>query len=126
MFPAVRGTLTGLKGALNADSTCMQSLEPLVTSLSFDSVTVAPGGVYSATFSGVNLSGQTYFDVRFLTPGSSAEQEALNWQVGTTAPHTVPSTLASGDYSVIAVRAHKEIADHSVSYVPVSASITVR
>jgi len=120
------GTLAGLKGALNADSTCMQGLEPLITSLSFDPVSVAPGGNFSATFSGVNLSAQTYFDIRFRTPGSSTEQEALNWQFGTTATHTVASTLPSGTYSVTAVRAHRDAADHSVPYLPVSASVTVR
>ena len=119
------GSLMGSKGALNADSTCM-GLDPLVVGLSFDLATVAPGETFSTTFSGLNLSLQTYFDVRFGISGRNTEQEALNWQFGTTATHTVPSTIPTGTYSVSAVRAHKELADHNGPYIPVSASITVR
>src|SRR5262245_7281123 len=115
----------GSKGALNADSTCM-GLDPLVVGLSFDLATVAPGETFSTTFSGLNLSLQTYFDVRFGISGSNTEQEALNWQFGTTATHSVPSTIPAGTYSVPAVRANKNLAEHNCPYSPISSSITLR
>lgn len=120
------GTLTGAKGAINTDSTSVDGLRPTVSGLSFSPIAVSPGGIFTATFSGASLSAQTYFDVRFRTPGSNTDQEATNWQLGTSATHTVPGSLQTGTYVVTAVRAHTDIADHSGPYIYVSASLTVR
>jgi copper-binding protein NosD len=120
------GTLMGLKGSIDADSTCLHGLGPLVSSLSFDPINVSPGGTFTATFSGASLSAQTYFDIKLRAPDSNTEQEASNWQQGTPASHAVPGSIQTGTYVVTAVRAHKDIADHSGAYIPVSASLAVR
>jgi parallel beta-helix repeat protein len=119
-------TLTGSKGAMNADNTCLQGLEPLVSRLSFDAATAAPGGTVTAVFSGANLSAQTSFDIRFRTPGSSADQEVLNWQFGAAGTHVIPTSIQRGTYVITAVRAHREIADHSGAYIPISSSLIVQ
>ncbi|MGI8785320.1 MAG: right-handed parallel beta-helix repeat-containing protein [Acidobacteriota bacterium] len=120
------GTLTGAKGAMRADSTSVDDLRPFVSSLSFDPIIVSPGGTFTATFSGVDLSAQTYFDMRFRTPGSNTDQETFNWQQGTSATHAVSGSIQTGVYVVTAVRAHRDIADHSGPYIAVSASLTIR
>ncbi|HEY2931818.1 MAG TPA: right-handed parallel beta-helix repeat-containing protein [Acidobacteriota bacterium] len=120
------GTLTGAKGAMQADSNCVDGLRPTVLSISFDPITVSPGGTFTTAFSGAGLSAQTYFDIRFRTPGSNTDQEAFNWQQGTSATHTVPASTQAGTYVVASVRAHRDIADHSGPYIAVSASLTVR
>lgn len=119
------GTLTGAKGAMYAD-TCVDGLRPTVSSLSFNPIAVSPGGTFTATLSGARLSAETYFDVRFRTPGSNTDQEVSNWQQGTSATHTVPGSIQTGTYVVTAVRAHRDIADHSGPYIAVSGSLTVR
>jgi hypothetical protein len=120
------GMLTGAKGSMRADSTCVDGLRPTVSSLSFDSINVSPGGTFTATFSGASLTAQTYFDVRFRTPGGNVDQEARDWQQGTSAIHTLPGSMQTGTYVVTGVRAHKDLADHGGPYIAVSASLTVR
>ncbi len=116
----------GLKGSIDADSTCLHGLGPLVSSLSFDPINVSPGGTFTATFSGTSLSAQTYFDIKLRAPDSTTEQEASNWQQGTPISHAVPGSIKTGTYVVTAVRAHKDSADHNGAYIPVSASLAVR
>jgi hypothetical protein len=119
------GALIGAKGAMTADNTCVNGTGPLVSNLAFDPNNVSRGGAFVATFSGTGLSGQTYFDIRFRVPGSTTEQEAANWQQGTSATHAVPASIQTGTYIVTAVRAHRDVGDHTGPYIPVSTSFTV-
>ena len=98
---------------------------PLVSNLTFDPNNVSPGGAFVATVPGTGLSGQTYFDIRFRAPGSTTEQEAANWQQGTSATHAVPASIQTETYIVTAVRAHRDVGDHTGPYIPVSASFAV-
>jgi parallel beta-helix repeat protein len=119
------GTLTGAKGVMNADNTCVQDVGPLVSGLSLNPVNVSGGGTFTAIFSGTGLSAQTYFDIRFRPPGGNTDQEVFNWQQGMSATHSVPGSTETGAYVVTAARAHNDIADHTGPYIPVSASLIV-
>jgi hypothetical protein len=99
---------------------------PVVTVLQFDRPSVAAGGSYVASLSGTNLTPQTFFDVRFTTPGSNTSNVASNWQTGLTASHAVPLDIAPGDWTINGVRAHQDEADHTGDINPVSATITVQ
>jgi hypothetical protein len=96
-----------------------------VTSLRFDSAVVSPGASYSAGISGSGLTADTFFDVRFTSPGSSRSAVVLNWQKGIVESHEVPAGLATGTWTINGVRAHEIETDHAGSFVPVSATITV-
>ena len=98
---------------------------PVVTDFRFNQTKIAAGGSYSVTVSGSNLTPQTFFDVRFSAPGSSASDVVLNWQQGLVASHEAPAGIAAGTWTITGVRAHELEADHSDSFVPVSATITV-
>jgi hypothetical protein len=98
---------------------------PSATNLRFDRTTVVAGGSYAATISGSNLAPQTYFDVRFIAPGSNASDVALNWQIGSLVIHTVPPNLAAGAWTITGVRAHQLETDHAGDFVAVNAVITV-
>jgi hypothetical protein len=91
----------------------------------FEPNTVRFGGSFTARFSGTNLAADTYFDVRFRRPGSSIDEVALDWQRGTSAPHAVATSLASGTWIITGVRAHQNLADHSGEFFPVFATLTV-
>ncbi|HLH30945.1 MAG TPA: hypothetical protein VKY31_07050 [Terriglobia bacterium] len=97
----------------------------IVTGITFDVTNVKIGSAFNATIAGSNLSAQTYFDVRVRAPGSSAETLAPNWQTGTSVSHTVPTGTATGTWTVDGVRPHQDPADHTGSFVPVSAVISV-
>src|SRR5262249_47704951 len=74
----------------------VQSVSPLfVAGLQFDRTNVVAGSSYSANVSGSNLTSQTFFDVRFIGPGSNPAAFALNWQKGVAANHSVPAGTAS-------------------------------
>jgi photosystem II stability/assembly factor-like uncharacterized protein len=98
---------------------------PVVTDFRFDKTSVVAGGSYSATVSGSNLTAETFFDVQFSAPGSSTSDVALNWQIGPVASHGVPAAIAAGTWTITGVRAHELEAEHTDSFVPVSAAITV-
>jgi len=93
--------------------------------MSFDKPKVAAGGSETATISGSNLTAQTYFDIRYRIPGSAAENVALNWQTGVSAGHALPAASAVGTWTITGVRAHEDQADHTGTYVPVSATMTI-
>jgi hypothetical protein len=93
--------------------------------LQFDSAVVPPGASYSVTISGSGLTADTFFDVRFTSPGSSLSSVVLNWQRGTVESHDVPAGLAAGTWTINGVRAHAIETDHTGNFVPVSATITV-
>jgi hypothetical protein len=99
---------------------------PLVVSgLQFDRTNVGAGSSYSVSVSGSNLTGETFFDVRFRSPGSSEFAVVLNWQRGLVANHDVPASIASGNWTINGVRAHEIETDHTGSFFPVNARITV-
>jgi hypothetical protein len=97
----------------------------IVTDLQFDRTNVVGGFSYSTTVSGSNLAPDTFFDVRFLGPGSSESAVVLNWQKGLDQRHDVPAGIASGDWTINGVRAHRVETDHTGSFASVSATITV-
>jgi photosystem II stability/assembly factor-like uncharacterized protein len=97
----------------------------VVTELRFDRTSVVAGGSFSLNISGPNLTSQTYFDVRFTSPGSNASAVVLNWQRGVAATHGVPAGTASGTWTINGVRAHEIEADHTGSFFPVFATIGV-
>ena len=97
----------------------------VVTDLRFDRTNVTAGTSFSVNVSGSNLPPQTFFDVRFSAPGSNDYGVALNWQRGPTASHDVPAGTALGKWTINGVRAHEGEADHTGSFVPLSAAITV-
>jgi hypothetical protein len=97
----------------------------VVTDLRFDSAVVPPGASYSVTISGSGLTAETFFDVRFTSPGSSLSTVALNWQRGIVESHNVPAGLGAGTWTINGVRAHAIETDYTGSFVPVSATITV-
>ena len=100
-------------------------IPPLLPPLTFERTRVRGGESFTATFSGPSLTDDTYYDLRFHTPGDSTDPVALNWQRGLSATHSVATDTATGAWTVTGVRPHQVEADHSGSFVPVSATITV-
>jgi len=98
---------------------------PVVTSIQFDRTTVVAGTSYSVNVSGSNLTPQTFFDVRFAAPGSNASEFVLNWQRGLSASHPIPIGIEAGRWTINGVRAHEIETDHTGSFMPVAATITV-
>jgi hypothetical protein len=98
---------------------------PVAKTLQFDRSVVGRGSSYSANVAGSNLNPQTFFDVRFTSPGGNESAVVLNWQQGLTTSHDVPADIASGSWSITGVRAHDIATDHTGSFFPVSATITV-
>jgi hypothetical protein len=97
----------------------------IVTAIEFDRPSVIAGASYSAYVPGSNLTPQTFFDVRFTAPGSNDSEVVLNWQRGVSASHDVPIGTAAGAWTITGVRAHDAAADHTGTFFPVSATITV-
>jgi hypothetical protein len=97
----------------------------IVTDLRFDRTSVVTGSSYAVNVSGSNLTPQTFFDVRFTSPGSSLSAAALNWQRGIVESHDVPAGLGAGMWTINGVRAHRDEADHTGDFNPLSATITV-
>ena len=99
--------------------------QPEATDLHFDRTTAAIGDSFLASYFGANLNSQTFFDVRFRSPGSLLDQETQNWQTGTTSSHVLALGTATGIWTITGVRAHQGETDHTGSFVPVSAAIIV-
>jgi hypothetical protein len=97
-------------------------LPPLLT---FNGGTVRSGDSFTATFSGINLNNETYYDLRFKAPGDSTEGVALNWQHGLSAAHNVETDIAAGEWTVTGVRVHQDIDDHTADFVSVSVDLLV-
>lgn len=97
----------------------------IVTDLQFDRMNAVAGSSYSVNVFGSNLTSQTFFDVRFITPGSNESGVVLNWQKRLAAGHDVPAGTASGVWAINGVRPHQIETDHTGSFVPVKATITV-
>jgi hypothetical protein len=102
------------------------ALTSVITGLQFDRQSVSAGSSYSANVSGSDvLTSQTFFDVRFIGPGSNASSVVLNWQKGLTLSHAVPAGTAAGTWTITGVRAHQAESDHTGDFVPVYSTITV-
>jgi parallel beta-helix repeat protein len=97
----------------------------LTTGLSFDSSRVPVGGSFNATFSGSNLTSETYFDIRVRAPGTNVDQEVPNWQKGPTTRHTIAEGTAAGDWRITGVRAHQDTNEHSGPFAPIEAIVSV-
>jgi hypothetical protein len=96
-----------------------------VSALNVDKGIVHTEGAYNATVVGSNLNNNTYFDVLVRAPGGAEEFVVLNWQMGTSESHSVPVGLLPGTWTIDGVRAHQDPENHSGSFAPVSAAITV-
>jgi hypothetical protein len=97
----------------------------IVTNLRFDRTNTVTGSSYSLNISGSNLTPETFFDIRFIGPGHTDFDVALNWQKGLAARHDVPGGTASGVWTINGVRAHQIETDHTGDFVPASATLTV-
>ena len=91
----------------------------------FDRPSVAVGDSFSADFTGFDLTAETFFDVRYTAPGSSLPNVSLNWQRGPTLSHFVSDGISPGVWTITGVRAHRSESDHTSSFVPGTAVITV-
>jgi len=98
---------------------------PVVKNFQMDRAVVVAGSSYSVIVSGSNLTPQMFLDVRFTSPYSNDLAVVLNWQRGLTASHSVPANIAPGSWTISGVRAHEIETDHTGSFFPVSATITV-
>src|SRR5438552_5816845 len=98
---------------------------PIVKTFRFDRSVAVAGASYSVDVLGSNLTSQMFLDVRFTSPGTNESAVVLNWQRGLAASHDIPAGIAPGKWTIIGVRAHEIETDHTGSFVPVSATITV-
>ena len=97
----------------------------VVTELRLDRTSVVAGGSFAVTMSGPNLTRQTFFDLRFTSPGTNDSAVSLNWQRGLAASHDVPIGTFPGRWTISGVRAHEIETDHTGGFVLVSGTITV-
>jgi parallel beta-helix repeat protein len=123
------GSLTGVVGQRRnttdaKDSLLPESRPPSPSIIRFEPASVRAGGSFNVTVAGENLSSQTYFDVRFLAPGSTTDEVAFNWQRGTTAVQAVSADAAAGTWTITGVRAHREPGDHTGPFVSMIANLT--
>jgi hypothetical protein len=106
--------------------TPLDNNSPAAVSASADRTSVQLGGSFVTKFTGPNLSDRTYFDVRFLSPGSGTDGVAFNWQQGLSVAHDVSADTEVGTWAITAVRAHEDADDHGADYFPVLVVMTVR
>jgi hypothetical protein len=111
-------------GKIVAQGKVVQTSPLVVTGFSLSTSTAVTGSTYMATVSGSNLTQQTSIDIDVSPPGSSASIVANNWQVGAAASHTV-APGSTGTWTINGVRAHQDPNNHTGSFVPVSATLTV-
>ena len=111
-------------GKIVAQGKVVQTSALVVTGFSLSTPTAITGSTYLATVSGSNLTQQTNIDISVSPPGSSASVVANNWQVGAAASHTV-TPGSTGTWTINGVRAHEDPNNHTGSFVPVSATLTV-
>jgi hypothetical protein len=97
----------------------------VVARLGFDRTSVVAGTSYLVNVSGANIDAQTFFDVRFIAPGSKTSDVVLNWQRGVGDSHVVPAGTASGIWTINGVRPHQIETDHTGNFFPVLATIMV-
>jgi hypothetical protein len=95
-----------------------------ISALTFDPPLVRPEDSFTTTFWGADATDQTYFDVRFRSPGSISELVINNWQKGSIGQLVVPRG-ATGSWVITGVRAHRDVDSHSGEFTPVWAVLTV-
>ncbi len=110
---------------LSDNSPMPTTADPAANTVSFSAAAVRAGGAYAATFTGANLSAETYFDVRFRRPGGTSDDIAENWQTGVSGIHNIDGATPAGIWRVSGVRAHRDPNDHSASFIPVGGTLTV-
>ena len=91
----------------------------------FDRATVPLAGSFKATFSGREMTDDTYFDIRFRYPGSDTDHVTLNWQRGLSAEHGVPTSTMTGTWGITGVRPHLNASDHTSDFLFVSTDLRV-
>ncbi len=80
---------------------------------------------YTSTILGNNLTSSTYFDLLYQGPSASTVQNtANNWQQDSTFTQ-VNTSGTRGTFILLGLRAHNNVTDHSGSFMPVSAVLTV-
>jgi hypothetical protein len=99
---------------------------PVATGLTFSANTVSVGSSFTATFVGSSLAANTFFDVRFRTPGSTVDGVVVNWQQGTSKSITVPAGTQTGIWTITGVRAHASSNDGAGPFTLVSVTLTVQ
>jgi len=125
--PAIGGIVDLANNGKILSKGTIASTRPLtVTGITFDTQASHRGSTYLSTISGSNLTAQTYFDIRFTAPGSSANSIAPNWQTGPGVLQSVPAATPTGTWTITGVRAHQDPADHAGSFVLVSTPITIQ
>jgi uncharacterized delta-60 repeat protein len=126
-------TITGLRphqdqndhaAGFIAASSALRVSALVVADVKISPTSINVGGSFTVVVSGFNLGNDTYFDVRYLSPGG-AEQVALNWQQGASASHSVATRTDGGPWTITGIWAHQVADDHSSDFAPVSATITV-
>jgi hypothetical protein len=98
---------------------------PVATTFLFNRPAVDPGSSYSVNIAGSNLGPQTFFDIRYIGPGTTESTVVLNWQTGIAGSHDVPFGTAAGLFTINGVRAHEIETDHTGTFFPVAATISV-
>ncbi|MBI4445496.1 MAG: hypothetical protein HY645_06245 [Acidobacteria bacterium] len=121
-WPAARDNIGSF---LSDTSPLITTVDPAVNSIVFSPATARPGDTVTCTFTGANLSAQTYFDVRFRKEGASTDEIAQNWQWGVSEAHTVPVAIPSGTWKITGVRAHRDTNDHSGFFIPAAGTLTL-
>jgi hypothetical protein len=102
-----------------------QRKNPIVLGGKATPVKVRIGHQYNMTFSGKGLTSELYFDIRYMAPNMSVEQIALNWQYGTSLPHSVDSSMPLGEWLITGVRAHYDSFYHDGAFNPVQIRVEV-
>src|SRR5436190_6133175 len=98
---------------------------PIVTELQLNPGNVESEASFTATFSGTNLTPETYFDVRFRAPCTDKDQVVLNWQRGASSTHRVPAGSPAGVWTISGVWTHQDINDHSGDFASLSTALLV-
>jgi uncharacterized delta-60 repeat protein len=126
-------TITGLRphqdqndhtAGFIAASSALRVSALIVTDVKINPTSIKAGGAFTVVVTGFNLGNDTYFDVRFRSPGGK-EQVTLNWQQGASASHTVATGADGGSWTITGIWAHQDADDHSSDFASVSATITV-
>jgi Kelch motif len=126
----ITGGATDLRGFWPTNSAELytpSSVSPTqtITGLRLDRTNTTAGSSYSLNISGSNLTSETFFDIRFTSPGSTSSAVVLNWQKGIAASHGVPAGIISGSWTINGARPHEIETDHTGNFYSVSATITV-
>jgi hypothetical protein len=98
---------------------------PVVTGASITPARVRMGEAYTTAFIGTSLTSETYFDVRFLAPGSAVDEVVFNWQRGISDRRTVGLSTRPGKWIITGVRGHRDPRDHEGGFNPLLITLEV-